>query len=140
QNLFGGDEGLSDSGISVSKLILNPLMFLEATGEVYQGNSGIFQSHKRSNVSWVGRLRGYRDVTESTNIDVGGSIAYGTNDVGPGFHTRLVGLDATLCYRPLKRAIYRRLQARTEMFWSKRAEEAFDVNAFGMYVSGEYQF
>src|SRR4029453_13204634 len=95
---------------------------------------------ERSNVSWVGRLRGYRDVTESTNIDVGGSIAYGTNDVGPGFHTRLIGIDATVRYRPLQRAIYRRFQGRTEMFWSRRAEEAFDVNAFGMYASGEYQF
>ncbi len=44
QNLFGGDEGLADAGISVSKLILNPFMFLEATGEVYQGNSALFTS------------------------------------------------------------------------------------------------
>ena len=60
-------------------------------------------------MSWVGRLRGYRDVTESTNIDVGGSFAYGTNDAGPDFTTRLVGIDATFRYRPLRRAIYRRL-------------------------------
>ncbi len=139
-NLFGGDEGLADSGISVSKLIMNPWMFLEATGEIYQGTSGVFQSHERSNVSWVGRLRGYRDVTESTNIDLGTSIAYGTNDLGPGFTTRLIGLDATVRYRPLRRAIYRRFQGRTELFWSRRGEEVSDVNAFGMYASGEYQF
>jgi hypothetical protein len=139
-NLFGGEEGLADAGVSVSKLILNPWMFLEATGEVYQGSSGVFQSQERSNVSWVGRLRGYRDVTESTNIDIGTSIAYGTNDIGPGFTTRLTGIDATLRYRPLRRAIYRRLQARTELFWSHRNQEFSDVDAFGMYVSGEYQF
>jgi len=140
QNLFGGSEGLSDSGVSVSKLIVNPFMFLEATGEVYQGSSGIFQSHQRGNLSYVGRLRGYRDVTEGTNIDVGTSIAYGTNDLGPDFKTRLIGVDATLRYRPLRRAIYRRLQARTELFWSRRGQENEDVNAFGMYASGEYQF
>jgi hypothetical protein len=139
-NLFGGDEGLSDAGLSVSKLILNPWMFLEATGEVYQGNSGIFKSWERSDVSWVGRLRGYRDVTESTNVDIGGSIAYGTNDVGPNFTTRLIGIDATVRYRPLQRAIYKRIQGRTELFWSRRGQEAGDVNAFGMYASGEYQF
>jgi hypothetical protein len=139
-NLFGGEEGLSDAGVSVSKLILNPWMFLEATGEIYQGTSGVFQSHERSNVSWVGRLRGYRDVTESTNIDLGTSIAYGTNDLGPGFTTRLIGIDATVRYRPLRRAIYRRFQGRTELFWSRRGEEVSDVNAFGMYASGEYQF
>jgi hypothetical protein len=140
QNLFGGDEGLSDEGISVSKLIMNPLMFLEATGEVYQGNSSLFQNDRRSNVSWVGRLRGYRDVTEGTNLDVGGSIAYGHNDAGPDFTTRLVGVDATFRYRPLRRAIYRRLQGRTELFWSRRGQEEGNVNAFGMYASGEYQF
>jgi hypothetical protein len=140
KNLFGGDEGLSDSGVSVSKLVMNPWMFLEATGEVYRGSSGVFQSHERSNVSWVGRLRGYRDVTESTNVDVGTSVAYGTNDAGPGFTTRLIGVDATVRYRPLRRAIYRRLQGRTELFWSRRGEELTDINAFGMYASGEYQF
>ncbi len=140
QNLFGGDEGLADSGVSVSKLILNPWMFLEATGELYQGSSGVFQSYEASDVSWAGRLRGYRDVTESTNIDVGGSVAYGTNDAGPDFTTRLVGIDATLRYRPLRRAIYRRFQGRTELFWSRRGQEGGNSSAFGMYASGEYQF
>ena len=140
QNLFGGDEGLADAGISVSKLILNPFLFLEATGEVYQGNSSLFTSYKPSDVSWVGRLRGYRDVTESTNVDVGGSVAYGHNDVGPDFTTRLVGIDATFRYRPLRRAIYRRFQGRTELFWSRRGQEGGDVDVFGMYASGEYQF
>ena len=140
QNLFGGDEGLADAGISVSKLILNPFMFLEATGEVYQGNSSLFTSYKPSDVSWVGRLRGYRDVTESTNVDVGGSVAYGHNDAGPDFTTRLVGIDATFRYRPLRRAIYRRFQGRTELFWSRRGQEGGNVDAFGMYASGEYQF
>jgi hypothetical protein len=140
QNLFGGDEGLADAGISVSKLILNPFIFLEATGEVYQGNSALFTSYKPSDVSWAGRLRGYRDVTESTNVDVGGSVAYGHNDAGPDFTTRLVGIDATVRYRPLRRAIYRRLQGRTELFWSRRGQEGGNVNAFGMYGSGEYQF
>jgi len=139
-NLLGGEEGLADSGISVSKLILNPLLFLEATGEVYQGNSGVFQSHQRSDVSWVGRLRGYRDLTESTNLDIGASIARGHNDAGPDFTTRLVAVDATLRYRPLQRAVYRRFLGRTELFWSRREQEDGTVPAFGMYLSGDYQF
>jgi hypothetical protein len=139
-NLLGGEEGLADSGISVSKLIPNRLLFLEATGEVFTGNSGVFQSHERSNLSWVGRLRGYRDLTESANIDVGASLARGHNDVGPDFTTRLVAVDATFRYRPLQRALYRRLLGRTELFWSRREQEDGAVPAFGMYVSGDYQF
>jgi hypothetical protein len=140
ENLFGGEEGLADAGVSVSKLILNPWMFLEATGEVYQGSSSLFQSYERSDVSWAARLRGYRDVTESTNVDLGASYASGTNDAGPDFTTQLFGVDATLRYRPLRRATYRRLLGRTELFWSRRAQEDADVHAFGMYASGEYQF
>ena len=127
--------------MSVSKLILNPFMFLEATGEVYSGSSGVFQSYERSDVSWVGRLRGYRDVTESTNIDVGGSVAYGTNDAGPGLH------DAARRHRRDRSATVRcaapstgGFQGRTELFWSRRGQEGGNVSAFGMYASGEYQF
>ena len=139
-NLLGGEEGLADAGISVSRLITNPWLFLEATGEVYQGNSGVFQAHERSDVSWVARLRGYRDITESTNVDIGASFARGTNEVGPDFHTNLFAVDATLRYRPLQRALYRRFLGRTELFWSRREQEEGRVPAFGMYASGEYQF
>ena len=140
ENLLGGEEGLADSGISVSKLILNPVMFLEATGEVYQGSSGVFASHSRGDLSYVGRLRGYRDVTESTNLDVGASFAWGKNDEGPSFGTRLFAIDASFRYRPLRRAIYRRFLGRTELFWSEREQADARSNAFGMYASGEYQF
>ena len=85
-NLLGGDEGLNDSGVSVSKLILNPLLFLEATGEIYTGSNDLFTSHERDDLAYVGRLRGYRDITEGTNLDVGTSIAYGHNDAGPRLH------------------------------------------------------
>jgi hypothetical protein len=140
QNLLGGDEGLNDSGISVSKLILNPVMFLEATGEIYNGDDTLFKSYKRSDLAYVGRLRGYRDVTESTNIDVGTSFAYGHNDAGPDFRTKVIGVDATFRYRPLRRAIYKRFIGRTELFWSRRQQLPFQADAFGGYLSGEYQF
>jgi hypothetical protein len=140
RNLLGGDEGLNDAGISVSKLIMNPVLFLEATGEVYNGDNDLFKSYKRSDLGYVGRLRGYRDVTEATNLDVGTSIAYGHNDASPDSTTRVIGLDATFRYRPLRRAIYKRFIGRTELFWSRRADPIGDVSAFGAYVSGEYQF
>jgi hypothetical protein len=140
QNLLGGEEGLADAGISVSRLIPNPWLFLEATGEVYRGSSGVFSSHRRGDLSYVGRLRGYQDVTDSTNLDVGTSIAWGRNDLGPDFSTRIIGVDATVRYRPLERAIYRRFIGRTELFWSRRAQPDAAASAFGMYASGEYQF
>jgi hypothetical protein len=140
KNLLGGDEGLNDAGVSVSKLILNPVMFLEATGEIYNGANDLFATYKRSDLAYVGRLRGYRDVTEGTNLDVGTSVAYGHNNVSPDATTRVWGVDATVRYRPLRRAIYRRFIGRTELLWSRSDQAIGDVSAFGAYVSGEYQF
>jgi hypothetical protein len=146
QNVLGSEEGLNDSGVSVSKLLLNPWIFLEATGEVYKGDNATFRTYKRSDVTWLGRLRGYRDITESTNLDLGTSIAFGRNELDEDSRTRLFGLDATFRYRPLRRATYRRLLARTEFMWN-RASTPLEGNggdevqtAFGMYVGGEYQF
>ena len=139
RNLLGGDEGLNDSGISVSKLIMNPALFLEATGEVYGGENDVFRSYKRSDLTYVGRLRGYRDVTEGTNLDVGTSFAYGHNDADPDATTKLFGVDATFRYRPLQQSLYKRALVRTELFWSNRQQPVGDAKAFGAYVSGEYQ-
>jgi hypothetical protein len=142
QDLVGGEEGISDAGLSLSRLIINPVLFLEATAEVYRGESPeLFSAPRRQDLTYVGRLRGYRDVTESTNLDFGGSFARGTAKEGVGLHTSLIGADLTLRWRPLRRAIYRRLLARTELVWSRRdlltSEQA---RAFGLYGSLEYQF
>ena len=139
RNLLGGDEGLNDSGISISKLIVNPVLFLEATGEIYDGENDVFKSYKRSDLTYVGRVRGYRDVTESTNLDVGTSFAYGHNDADPEATTKLYGVDATFRYRPLQQSLYKRALLRTELFWSHRQQPIGDAKAFGAYVSGEYQ-
>ncbi len=154
QNLVGGNEGISLPGVSVSRLIQNPALFLEATGEAFYGSSDVFTNTQRSKLTYVGRLRGYRDITEGTNIDVGGSYAFGpstvaTRDGMPVMpttigtsSTELFGVDATFRYRPLRRAIYKRFQARTELMWSrpKFTGGTTGERAFGYYGSGEYQF
>ncbi len=141
ENLVGGEEGLSDSGLSLSHLIQMPAIFLEATAEVYQGNSAVFQTSERSRLNYVGRLRAYRDITEASNLDVGASITRGPTDVGPDLNKRLVGVDLTFRYRPLRRAIYRRLNLRTELIWSRQdLPGALHSSAFGFYGLGEYQF
>jgi len=140
QNLTGGEDGLSDAGISVARLIPNPWVFLEATGQVYRGESEVFSAPSRGDLAYVGHLRAYQDLNESSNVDVGGSFAYGHNDAGPDSTTRLFGVDATFRYRPLRRAIYNRFLARSEFVWSQREEELGRLDAFGMYAFGEYQF
>ena len=140
-NLVGGEEGLADSGLSLSHLLANPLLFVELTGEVYQGSSDVFQTDARSRLNYVGRVRAYRDITEGSNLDVGTSVAFGPTDVGADTGKRMIGVDATFRYRPLRRAIYRRFLARTELVWSREdLPDADRGTAFGFYVLGDYQF
>jgi hypothetical protein len=139
RDLLGG-EALADSGLSVARLLPVPGFFLEATGQVYRGESDVFQAPTRGDVQYIGRLRAYRDLTESTNIDVGGSIAYGNNGVTADSKTRLVGTDLTLRYRPLRRSIYTSVLLRGEGVWSRREDPAGTVDAFGAYGYLGYQF
>jgi hypothetical protein len=139
-NLTGGDDGLADAGISVARLIPNPWLFLEATGQVYQGNSSLFRAPTRGDLAYVGHLRAYRDLGESTNIDLGGSIAYGNNGTTADSTTRLLGVDATLRWKPLRRSIYRHFLARGEFVWSRTGAEAGSFESVGGYGYLEYQF
>jgi hypothetical protein len=147
-NLLDGEEGISDAGLSVARLIPNPWFFLEATGQVYRGDSGdLFHSSKRGDLSYVGRLRGYQDISESTNVDLGASFAHGHNDSGVvddldvgRFTTRLFGVDGTVRWKPLRRSIYRSFIGRTELMWSRREQPLSTERAFGYYLSGDYQF
>lgn len=151
-NLVGGEEGLSDGGLSLSKLLPNSLLYLEAIGEVYGSHSASFSSSKRSKLTYVGRARAYRDLTEGTNLDLGASVAYGPGNfdgwTGPLFATdpgdldkRLIGVDVSFRYRPLRRAIYRRLNLRSEFVWSRQDMPTGEpARAFGFYSLGELQF
>ena len=146
-NLLGGEEGINDAGISVARLLPNPWFFLEATGQVFRGDSdGVFRSSKPGDLSYVGRVRGYQDVSESTNIDLGASFVDGHNDSGVvddvdigRFKTRLFGVDATVRWKPLRRSIYRSFIGRTELVWSRREQALSTERAFGYYLSGDYQ-
>jgi hypothetical protein len=74
ENLVGGDEGFADAGMSLSHLINNPVLYLELTGEVFAGLSDVFHSAKRSELTYVGRVRGYHDLNDASNIDLGASF------------------------------------------------------------------
>lgn len=147
ENLVGGEDGINDAGLSVTRILPAPKgIFLEGTAQVYRGDSdNVFTATGRKDVSYVGHLRGYRDLSESTNVDLGFSYAFGHNDVGSAFHTQLYGLDATLRWKPLRRSIYHSFLARTELVWSHRDQLSAALlvpetqRAFGFYTSGEYR-
>jgi hypothetical protein len=153
-NLVGGEDGIDDAGISLSRFLPAPKnWFLQGTAQVFRGDSSdVFAANRRQDASVVGHLRLYRDLGESTNIDLGGSYARGHNTAGVGstifdpanFLTNLYSADATLRWKPLRRAIYHSFLFRTELFWSARDQlsplNAFQTqHAFGLYSDSEYR-
>ena len=141
ENLVAGEDGINDAGLSVTRILPAPKgLFLEGTAQVFRGDSGdVFTATRRQDVSYVGHLRGYKDLTESTNVDLGFSYAPGHNDLGSSFITQLYGMDATLRWKPLRRAIYHNLVARTELVWSRREQLPALQRAFGFYTSVDYR-
>ncbi|MGZ4818815.1 MAG: hypothetical protein ACXVZJ_09320 [Terriglobales bacterium] len=164
ENLVGGEDGIDDAGVSLQRILPAPKgIFLEATGQVFRGDTGtqtffvpvtpanptgtieqtLFTATNKSDVSTVAHLRGYKDIAESTNLDLGLSYARGHNELGSGFLTQLYGVDATLHWKPLRRSIYHSFVGRTELIWSQRQQPSNlggEQRAFGMYASGDYQF
>jgi len=144
-NLVGGEDGIDDAGLSVQRIIPMPKgLFMEATAQVFRGDSGddlspVFMASRASDVSTVEHLRTYKDLNESTNLDIGLSYARGHNDQGPDFLTNLYGIDATLRWKPLRRSIYHSFVGRGEFIWSQRQELPTEQRSFGFYTSGDYQ-
>ncbi|HTS35098.1 MAG TPA: hypothetical protein VMH04_05460 [Candidatus Solibacter sp.] len=144
-NLVGGEDGIDDAGVSVQRILPAPKgIFLEATGQLFRGDSGttqspLFVSSNKSDVAAVAHLRSYKDLSESTNLDLGLSYARGHNDQGSDFLTQLYGIDATLRWKPLRRSIYHSFVGRGEFVWSQRQQFPMEQKAFGFYTSGDYQ-
>lgn len=144
-SLVGGEDGIDDAGVSLEHILPAPKgIFLDATGQMFRGDSGdvehpLFKASSKSDLSMVAHLRGYRDITESTNLDLGVSYSRGHNDVGTNFLTQLYGVDATFRWKPLRRAIYHSFVGRSEFIWSQRQQFPSEQRAFGFYTSGDYQ-
>jgi hypothetical protein len=158
QDIVGGEDGIDDAGFSLSRILPSPKgLFLEGTAQIFRGDSdGVFVAPKRSDVSTVEHLRAYRDLSESTNLTLGASYSRGHSFYGDGSN-QLWGVDATLRWKPLRRAIYHSFLARSEFIWSRTAVSPGACIAqnviclpslgpatqferpFGYYVSADYQ-
>jgi hypothetical protein len=166
QNLVGGEDGIDDAGISVEHILPAPKnWFLDFTGQTFRGDSSdVFTASQKNDLSVVGHLRLYKDLTDNSNIDLGASYSRGhtlfdTNVLqlqnGQNFIANLYGIDAMYRWKPLSRSIYRSFVARSEFIWRQQNQPSLTscfivtcpVNtapgfqrAFGFYTSADYQF
>ncbi len=157
QNLVGGEDGINDAGLSVEHIIPAPKnWFLDFTGQTFRGDSAdVYTASNKNDLSVVGHLRGYRDLTDNSNLDLGVSYSRGHNLFGSAFITNLYGVDATYHWKPLQRSIYKSFIARSEFIWRQQNQPSLVAcqtitcppntaagfqRAFGFYASGDFQF
>jgi len=157
QNLVGGEDGIDDAGVSVQHFLPAPKnWYMDFTGQVFRGDSAdVFTASEKNDVSVVGHLRVYKDLTDNSNLDLGGSYSRGHNLFGSPFLTNLYGIDATYRWKPLQRSIYRSFVARSEFIWRQQNQPSLAAcvtivcppnfapgfqRAFGFYTSADYQF
>jgi hypothetical protein len=114
--------------------------FSELTAQVFRGDrEGLFTADKRSDLAYDLRYRVFRDLTESTNLDLGLSYAWGPTFEDSAHTTRLQGVDATLRWKPLQTATYRSFTARAEAIRQQREQPGEDIEALGWFASADYQ-
>jgi hypothetical protein len=133
---FFGDEGLNDSGVSVSKTFDNPWnAYIEATGEAFSGNvENVFHRQSQNDLFYNTHLKVFRDLTENNNLEVGTSYATGKLDGGVN---SFAGVDVTYRWKPLSQGLYKSFIARMEAIANDNP--GFDRKLKGFYASADYQ-
>ena len=151
QNLVGGEDGIDDAGLSLSRILPAPKgIFMEGTAQVFRGDTENVFRAQQAQRPLDRRAPAHLSATSpiNTNIDLGGSWSRGRSPFGDGWN-QLYGFDATLRWKPLPRSIYHSFVARTELIWARTVSaprfgpaspgDAQSRTPFGMYASGDYQ-
>ncbi len=135
---FFGDEGLSDYGVSVSKIFANPWdVYIEGTGEAFSGEvENVFERQSHNDLFYNGHLKVFRDISENSNVEIGTSYARGTL-AGAGGTSQFGGVDLTYRWKPLARGLYNSFIGRVEAVTNRRDD--LDRSLKGFYASADYQ-
>jgi len=86
---------------------------------------------------WLARVRHMRELSPTQTLNLGLNYAFGRNDLGRD--TRLIGLDLTYRWRPLREGLYRSLVWQTEAYLGWRDTEDGTVKPKGWFTMVEYQ-
>jgi hypothetical protein len=149
---YFGDEGLSGTGASLSWQVPLSAFLMDVTAEAITtpdtDEAPTFGKAKKKDLTYVGRVSSFFDLTESLNLNLGGSYANGAagqeldtvTQSSSTLRSELVGVDATFRWKNPHRAIYRSVFWQTEIFTNHRDVTTTDTeNTIGLFSHLEVQ-
>lgn len=138
---YFGDEGLNDTGLSLSWLVPNPLDFYqELTVEATRGPAEniSFTASTFDRYLYLAHLKNFWDLTPNATLEFGLSGSVGPSPAG--FNSVIGGIDLTYKWKPLRLNTYRSLLLQTEAFWSRTKITAPEkITSCGMYSLATWQ-
>jgi hypothetical protein len=153
ERFFGG-EGLAAAGAAASWLVPGLPFYANLDAEITntpepEEEPVAFAAFRGKDLLYLGRLSTFFDLSESSNLALGGSWADGANGFARtdttlelvALRARVVGADLTFRWKNPRRAIYRSFAAQVE--WMQRTAEADggpDVTRSGGYAWADFQF
>jgi hypothetical protein len=133
---FLGDEGLIQNGVSGQFFV--PLggdrQSMEAVVQVLDGGDvPLAEDLEGNEIATVGHLKYFRDLTDTTNLELGVSGYEGDSD------HQLLGLDASYKWKPLSAGEWHSFLISGELFASQLDDPALGDDPLGYYAFAQYQ-
>lgn len=140
---YFGEEGMSGVGGELSWLVPNPWnQYIALIYEISNNdNSKIFAGDEADDITHLLRLKSFRDLSNESTLEFGGSFATGPNDRFHGNHRSMVeGLDLTYRWKPKGQGLYKSFLWQTEILAAQADIREGQEATWGMYSAVEYQF
>jgi hypothetical protein len=137
------DEGMYVEGASLSWLVPNPFdVYQELTvelGRVGSEPNASFVRGDNSQLTYIGHLKNFFDLTDNATLEFGLSGLNGPNRFG--FSTSMGGIDLTYKWKPVRYNVFQSFTWQSEVLFSNmRSTEAEVARTYGAYSLMEYQF
>ena len=138
---YFGEEGLAETGVSLSALIPNPWdTYLELNIDILNGDNDIsFGGESSDALLALVHLKSFFDITENHTLELGLSAMSGNNDSLNVNSTQLFGTDVIYRWKPLAMGRYRSFTLQSEFLYSLREEDNKQVNTFALFLFSQYQ-
>jgi len=135
---FLGHDGLIQTGVSITlpSLDIGPSTQTAWFEVTQQSNDVLFGDGNQ--MSFLGRLQSFWDLSPSTYLQLGASGVYG-KDSGDDLENGVVQVDASLRWSPTNRSIYQGFQLKGEWYWAEKKVSGVKSNGNGGYLQASYR-